>query len=213
MFNFGKKTIVNKEYKLSDYLKRLNASKEVRTDANKIKSIKISNVLKKETLNCLDDETYKYIVIFEIELKSKEIPMLFIKEVDKNSFLHTYFICRYEDKTASLIAYKDIANKISVDKYYYHDFEDDKYLELPFFNSIADIYKYLLSYVINMPSRISESPSEYIERVNNINKLSNKIKILSIKIEREVQPRKQFEHNEERRQYIKELEELKKVEE
>ena len=39
MFNFSSKTIVNKEYKVSDFLTQIKASKEVRVDAKKIKSI------------------------------------------------------------------------------------------------------------------------------------------------------------------------------
>ena len=53
MLSFSSKTLINREYKLSDFLKQINATKEVREDAKKVKAIYFQNVINSQTLNCL----------------------------------------------------------------------------------------------------------------------------------------------------------------
>ena len=92
MFNFSSKTIVNKEYKVSDFLTQIKASKEVRADAKRIKSIVFKNVISAETLNATFDKQYQNIYVIYLVLNERTVPKLFIEELDKNIEFHTYFV-------------------------------------------------------------------------------------------------------------------------
>lgn len=214
MFNFSSKTEVNKEYKLSDFLKQIKASKEVKDDAKKIKKIFFKNVLNNYTLNCEEDEKYKNIYVIEILLLTDSIPRLFLEELDKNINFHTYYIFKYEDEISTWIAYKEINRKTIVDKkYYIHDFHKDTLIELPIINNVKDAYREILAYEIGRPYRASESPEEYISRIKLIAKLEFQISKTEKAIQYETQPKKKFEYNARLRDYKKEYADLLKVEE
>ena len=68
MFDFSSKTYVNKEYKVSDFLRQINASKEIRRDAKVIQKIFFQNVINSETLNVDANSKYKDIYIIKIIL-------------------------------------------------------------------------------------------------------------------------------------------------
>ena len=56
MFNFSSKTYVGKEYKVSDFLTQINATKDVKEDSKKIKSIMFKNVINAQSLNAVEDQ-------------------------------------------------------------------------------------------------------------------------------------------------------------
>jgi hypothetical protein len=146
-------------------------------------------------------------------LKVKEIPKLFVEELDKNIAFHTYFIFKYGEETASMIAYKHIGLKVKIDnKYYMSDFKPRESIDVPMISSVKDMYKFILSYEIGIPSRGDELPDEYISRVKKINKLNFQISKTEKGIIYETQPKKKFEYNERLRRYKKELEELTRME-
>ena len=76
MLNFSSKTLINREYKLSDFLKQINATKEVREDAKKVKAIYFQNVINAQTLNCLENKKYQNIYVIRMELNTDIIPKL-----------------------------------------------------------------------------------------------------------------------------------------
>ena len=210
MFNFSSKTLVNKEYKLSDFLKQIKADKEVREDAKKIKKILFQNVITANSINTIEEKDYKNIYIIRLVLKCDTLPRLFIEELDKNIAFHTYFICEYNNKVCTLIAFKDVGNKIKIDtKYYSHGFRKDEFIEVPTLNKVSEAYKLMLEYQIGIKSRKVETPEEYISRVKAINKLEFQISKTEKGIQYETQPKKKFEYNERLRKYKKELQELK----
>lgn len=209
MFNFSSKTYVGKEYKISDFLTQINASKEIRDDAKKIKAIAFKNVINARSLNAVEDKEYQNIYVIHIELKERIIPRLFIEELDKNIAFHTYFIFEFHEETATMIAYKEIGTKVKVDnKYYVSDFRKPQMIDVPMINSVQDMYKFILGYEIGIKIRENESPSDYITRVKAINKLNFQISKTESGIIYETQPKKKFEYNERLRRYKKELEEL-----
>lgn len=214
MFNFSTKTLVNKEFKISDILKQIKASKEVKEDSKKINKIFLQNVINAKTLNLNDvEESFKEIYVFRLLLNVDKIPELFIKELDKSINFHTYFICEYDGFVSTLMAFKEInrITKIST-KYYKHPFQNESNIELPLINKVSDVYNILLSYETNNNLKNMETPNEFIERVNKINKLEFQISKTEKAIIYETQPKKKFEYNERLREYKKELSELKKVE-
>lgn len=212
MFNFSSKTIVNKEYKVSDFLKQINATKEIKSDAKIVKNIYFLNVINADSINVDEDSKYKNIYIIKMILLEERIPRLFVEALDKAINFHTYFLFEYENKIASLVAFKEITKQIKVDKYYGHGFEKDKTQELSRINSVADVYKNILAYEIEIKPRKEENPSEYISRVKAINKLEFQISKTEKGIQWETQPKKKFEYNERLRKYKAEYNELIKVE-
>ena len=213
MFKFSSKTIVDKEYKVSDFLKQINANKEVRNNAKKIKRIVFKNVINAISLNTIEDKEYKNIYVIYITLKEKEIPRLFVEELDKNIAFHTYFVFEYGKEISTMIAYKHIGLKVKIDsKYYISNFRHRESIDIPMISNVKDMYKFILSYEIGIQTRDNELPDEYISRVKKINKLNFQISKTEKGIIYETQPKKKFEYNERLRRYKKELEELMRME-
>jgi len=213
MFNFSSKTIVNKEYKVSDFLTQIKASKEVRADAKRIKSIVFKNVISAETLNATFDKQYQNIYVIYLVLNERTVPKLFIEELDKNIEFHTYFVFEYNKETASMIAFKEIGNKVKISSnYYISSFKEQQLVSIPMINSVKDMYTFILSHEIEILSREDESPSEYMTRVKAINRLNFQISKTEKAIIYETQPKKKFEYNERLRRYKRELDELMRME-
>jgi hypothetical protein len=213
MFNFSSKTYVGKEYKVTDFLTQIKASKEVKDDAKKIKSITFNNVINAQSLNTIEDKEYQNIYVIHLILKERSIPKLFIEELDKNIAFHTYFIFKYNNESATMIAFKEIGAKVKINsKYYISDFKIRQLIDVPMINSIKDMYKFILGHEIGIPSRDNETPEEFITRVKAINKLNFQISKTESAIVYETQPKKKFEYNERLRRYKKELEELLRME-
>ena len=71
MFNFSSKTLVNREYKVSDFLKQIKASKEVKEDAKKIDKIIFQNVINANSINVEEDSKYQNIYVIKLVLKTR----------------------------------------------------------------------------------------------------------------------------------------------
>lgn len=213
MFNFSSKTYSGKEYRVSDVLTQIKASKEVNEDSKKIKTIIFKNVINAQSLNSVEDKEYKNIYVIHIVLKERSVPKLFIEELDKNIEFHTYFKFEYNNESAAMIAYKEIGTKVKINsKYYISEFKVPEFVDVPMINSVKDMYKFILGHEIGIPSRNSETPNEYITRVKAINKLNFQISKTESGIIYETQPKKKFEYNERLRRYKIELEELMRME-
>jgi len=213
MFNFSSKTYVGKEYKLSDFLVQIKACKEVKEDAKKIKTITFKNVINAQSLNVIEDKEFQNIYVIHLELKERNIPKLFIEELDKNIAFHTYYIFEYNNESATMIANKEIGTKVKINsKYYISEFKVPEFVDVPMINSVKDMYKFILAYEIGITPRNSETPNEYITRVKAINKLNFQISKTESGIIYETQPKKKFEYNERLRRYKRELEELMRME-
>lgn len=213
MYNFSSKTFVGKEYKVSDFLTQIKASKEVKDDAKIIKNIIFKNVINAQSLNTTEDKEYQNIYVIQLSLKERTIPRLFIEELDKNIAFHTYFIFEYNDDFATMIAFKEINQKVKISsRYYLSDFKKRQAIDVPMISNVKDMYKFILSQEIGIPARSMESPNDYNTRVKAINKLNFQISKTESAIIYETQPKKKFEYNERLRKYKTELDELMRME-
>ena len=70
MFEFSSKTQLNRQFKLSDLFRQMNASREVKKDAAGIEKVTLTNVISPKTLNCGADREIKEIYVFEIDVSS-----------------------------------------------------------------------------------------------------------------------------------------------
>ena len=205
MFEFSSKTQVDRNFRLNDLFRQINASKEARKDAAVIEKIVLKNVLSPTTLNCSEDKEIKEIYVFEITASSQKVPELFIKELDNNIKLHTLFNVRYNEFELSMISYKSGTEK---GKYYATNWESEPDFPVPPVTSLSELYKYILSKFLKYPPFESETPGEYIKRYNQIIKLDFQIGKTQSAIVHESQSKRKFEYNARLKKYKDEREKL-----
>ena len=194
MFNFSSKTIVNKEMKAADVLRTIHADREAREDASCIKSIVLENVLKAETLNCEQDPEFKEIYVFEIQTNKDIVPSVFLKSLDLKVNFHTFYVIKSPNKTTCVICFKEIGKTNKLGKYYTKECLDDV-VDVPYISSVPEAYKFLYSFVLNVPYRESETPKELQGRINVIRKAEYDIEQLEKAIVYTAQPKKKFEYH------------------
>lgn len=210
MFEFSSKTQVNKEFKLKEILKMINADKSIKKDASCIDKITLSNVISEETLNIKSDNSCKEIYIFQIDLEEKRIPIEFIKSFDKVIELHTYFIFKYEKQFKEFCIYRHIENNlIKRGNTYEVNWKLEELKELPYFINIKEIYDNLILNLIDLKPNENEELSYFLERFNNIQRIKKEINALEKKAFKETQPKKKFDIG---REIRKEKEMLKALE-
>lgn len=192
MFQFSSRTEVNKQFKLSDLFKQMNASKEARKDAAAIEKVVLKNVLSPKTLYCEPDKEIKEIYVFEITVSSRYVPETFIKELDNSIKLHTLFNVLDGEYEISMISYKTGSSK---GKYFATNWEADDDFPVPLINNVPELYKFILSKFLKYPSFENESVGEYIKRYNKIIKLDFQINSTTIAIGKESQSKRKFEYN------------------
>lgn len=190
MFQFSSRTEVNKQFKLSDLFKQMNASKEARKDAAVIESIVLKNVLSPNTLYCEADKEIKEVYVFEITVSSRYVPETFIKELDNSIKLHTLFNVRDGGYELSMISYKIGSTK---GKYFSTNWEVDDDYPIPPVNSVPELYKFILSKFLKCPPFESETADEYIKRYNQLIKLDFQINSTTIAIGKDSQSKRKFE--------------------
>lgn len=195
MFELNSKSEVNKEFRVRDILKIIDADKEIKKEAKVIEKILLKNVITKDTFNIKSDDYCKEIYIFYIELSSRDIPINFIKNFDKAIELHTYFIFRYQEEIKELCIYRYIENKNIIRKaIFFSDWMKEKKeeKELPFCITVKEVYDNLIYNLLELKPRDKEELNDYIERYKSIKKLKKEIEVLQNKAFKEIQPKKKF---------------------
>ena len=205
MFKFSTKTVVDKQFKLNDIYKQIEADKEIKKDAACIEKITLTNVISPTTLNCEPDKTIKEIYVFEIIVSSRCVPETFIKKLDDSIKLHTLFNVRHEDYEISMLSYKLGTFK---GKYYQTNWENEDDMEVPLVNNVPELYKYILSKFLKYPPFEIETAEEYLKRYNQLVKLDFQISKTQAAIAHESQSKKKFEYNARLKGYIEERETL-----
>ncbi len=205
MFNFSSKTEVNKQFKLTDLYKQMNATKEVKQNALMISSIILKNVISPTTLNVRESSSMKEFYVFEISSKKREIPSIFIKELDKAIKIQTIFIIKNDEYEILYTKYK----KDKTSKYFESNWTTKKY-DLPLSVNVPDSYKYIISKTFIYPYFENETVEEYISRYLKLQKIDASIKKLEDLVKKEIQSKKRFEYNENLKQLIKEKDNLLK---
>lgn len=192
MFTFSSKTNVNKKFKMSELLKQVTATKEIRADASCIESVVLKNVISPATINCEIVLPIKEIYVLEITVKEQKVPELFIKALDNVIKLHTLFNVRYGEYELSMLSYKLGTMK---GKYYQTNWETEDDCETPIVGSVPDMYKFILSKFLKYPPFEEENVEDYIKRYNQLIKLDFQVSKTQAAIAHETQSKKKFEYN------------------
>lgn len=194
MFEFNSKTFVNKEFKLKEILKMINADKSIKNDASCIEKITLSNVVSEDTLNIKSDDLCKEIYIFQIDLEEKRIPIEFIKSFDKVIELHTYFIFKYEKQFKEFCIHRYIENNsIKRGDIYESTWKHEELKDLPYCLKIKEIYDNLVFDLVHLKPNENEELNCFLERFNSIQKIKKEISALEKKAFKETQPKKKFD--------------------
>lgn len=205
MFNFSTKTEVRKVLKLSDIFKQIGADKEIRKNAQSIKSLILNNVISKRTLNTDSESKYKEIYVFKIAVDDQNIPLEFIKKLDDSIKFPTLFILESNGMKSGYIAYKYGNNK---GKFYSTSWNNNPKYELPLVTSVDEIYKFIFSKFLKYEPKKNESVDDYLKRHLSLAKLDFQINSTQIAINKENQSKKKFEYNSRLKKYKDEREKL-----
>lgn len=198
MYKFSSKTEVNKKFKLSELFREIGANKKVIEDAKAVKSVALTNVLSKDTLNLDACDKVKEIYIFEIELSCSKVPQLFISVLDRHIRLHTVFRLVFDGKERCGVAYKTVGSgSVSISKYYFAEWKDiqDQQENLPIFYSIDDVYYDIITKTVGLSKREGEAIADYLARYDEITALTKEADKLERAILAEKQPNIVFDLN------------------
>ena len=198
MFNFSTKTLINKTFKIADLNKQIGASKECKEQEKIIESVTLKNIISPRTLNASEDKEIKEVYVFEIIMKERYIPEIFIREFDKNIKLMTLFLIKHEEYECGVMAYKKDKYK---DKYYATNWDDCTNYDIPLGSSVSETYKFILSKFLKYPFLGKESVDMYVKRNNQLAKLDFQIDKTEKAIRYEVQSKKRFEYNARLKEY------------
>ena len=211
MFDLSSKTKVDRRFRLAELYKMMAADKQVKESAKNILSIVLTNVLSQDTMNLPAGDKVKEIYIFNIELSSKEIPVLFISSLDKAINLHTVFVLSCGEDVMIYGCYKEKTPKgIKLGKYYSTEWaKPQPPVPLPLnVASMDEIYTAFIDELIPISANESETTTDFVARYDKIEKLKTAIAKKQRQVDNERQSKKRFELNDELRKLKKELKEL-----
>ena len=150
-------------------------------------------------------KTIKTVYVFEIIVKERIVPELFIKELDNSIKVHTLFNVRHEDYELSMLSYKNGTFK---GKYYQTNWENEEDMDVPLIYKVPELYKYILSKFLTYPPFETEEVEDYLKRYNQLQKLDFQISKTQSAIAWESQSKKRFEYNARLKKYKEERENL-----
>lgn len=209
MFELSSKTQVDKKFTMRELFKAMSADKSVKADAENISHIVLRNVLSEQTMNFTAKGDVKEIYFFELELKTRAIPALFISSLDKVVELHTVFILKFESEHMYYGAYKEYSERgMKVGRYYGTQWSAiDAPIALPLLaNSLDDVYMAIVETLIPIDAREGEQTNDFVARYDRINKLKVDIAKKQKQVDTERQSKRRFELNDELKELKKELE-------
>lgn len=210
MYEFSSKTKVDQKFKLSDLLKLIHASKEIKQEATNIESVQMTNAISQQTTGLEPSDEVNEIYIFEITLNNESVPINFIKELDKTIQFQVLYKIVCKDKVKWLSGPKNIVDgKVSQSKHFETEWEAETKRELPLTNSLTEIYKQILIQLTNLQFRPNERIKEWEQRYTNIEHLKKEFEKTDKLAKAETQPKKKFAYNDKLREIYQKIRELK----
>lgn len=197
MKGFSSKTQLNNQFKLSDLARNLSMNREEKEEFKQVESITLAHALNTETTGLKTTDNIELIYIFQITLKTKNIPLKFLRALDKKTKTHTVFEIHDSDKYHYIMANKKISDSTTVGDYTIREINEEwSFPESEQFNTLEDIYITLLAFVLNLHKRLGESVNEIVERRKKITELEKNVVKLERKKNNENQFNKKVELNE-----------------
>ncbi|MBR1431831.1 DUF4391 domain-containing protein [Ruminococcus sp.] len=205
---FGKLVPKNKFYDKLTIDKKLE-----RSFIDQINSIRWAHKLSADTLNVEKGGIVEEVEVFLIKLKTSELDLNVLRQMDKELHYHLIFILEYDGQYQLWTAYKEESTNTAfkVGNYYHTDWvtEDTFSLRIDGLN-MDTVYENLVRQIAGdtLAQENSESLKETVERQAAREKLTKDIEKLRAKIRKEKQFNRQVELNKQLKALLKQLEEL-----
>ena len=214
MFGLPEATYFGKLVPKNKFYDKLSIDKKLeRSFIDQINSIRWAHKLSADTLNVSKGSTVDEIEVFHIKLKTSELDLNVLRQMDKQLHYHLIFILEYEEQYQLWTGYKEesVNTAFKVGNYYHTDWvtEDSFSLRIDGLN-MDNIYENLVRQIAGneLVKENDESLKETVERKAEREKLEKEIERLRAKVRKEKQFNRQIEFNTELKKLQKQLEEL-----
>lgn len=209
MFIYNDKTIVNKDFKMSSLLKTIKADKMIKSDAQVVSKVVLTNALSPDSTNLEASENVKEIYIMDIVLNNTIVPTKFIDALNKYINFQILFRLRYGSEIKYITSLKVFTeDKTKVLKTCESDWQEENKEEFPTTSKLENVFKAMVSYITKIKFRQDETFEEYTDRTNQIKKHKTEIEKLTKTRDAEKQPNTKMAINSQIKELKRELEQL-----
>ena len=209
MYKFNDKTLVNKQFKLTELFKLVKANKEIKAEASNVLNISLARVLSEQTIFLEPCDYVKEIYIFKVELASTQVPYKFIDLLDRQIKFETVFVFCYENEFLYYASIKNFESDcIKITKTFQTNWIEKLENNFPITNKLDEVYKDIIATISCLKFHKNESYAEYVNRYVEINKLKKQIEKLTKTRDAEKQPNTKMAINSQIKELKRELEQL-----
>ena len=214
MFGLPESTYFGKLVPKNKFYEELSVDNKLeRSFIDQINSIRWGHKLSSDTLNVEKGNTVKEVEVFFIKLKTSELDVNVLRQMDKELHYHLIFVLEYEERYQLWTSYKEESTNTAfkVGNYYYTGWvtEEDFCLQIDGLN-MDTVYENLVRQIAGdtLSNEKSESLKESVERQNEREKLEKEIEKIRAKVRKEKQFNRQVELNKQLKALLKQLEEI-----
>ena len=214
MFGLPETTYFDRNVPKNKFYEKLDIDKKLeRSFIDQISSIRWLHKLSADTLNVEKGSIVDEVEVFLIKLKTSELDLNVLRQMDKQLHYHLIFILEAEDQYQIWTGYKEESTNTAfkVGNYYHTDLvsEDSFTLRIDGLN-MDTVYENLVRQIAGneLAKENNESLKETVERQTEREKLEKEIEKLRAKIRKEKQFNRQVEMNKQLKKLLKGLEEL-----
>lgn len=200
-----KQTVVDKFIPKSKFFSKAKTDSKTKQEfADKIQKITWSHKLSEKTINLPKTPAVEEIQIFEILLKTREIPKKIIKIIQCSIPYPILFVLRHKEDISYAISLKSGA----IDTIYNINWGESKQIEFTG-TSLELLYQNLIKQFVTSVNTTDKQFNQVIDLDQQIQNLSQSIVRLESKIKKEVQFNKKVELNSQLNKLKKQIKELK----
>ena len=214
MFGLPESTYFGKLVPKTKFYDKLSIDRKLeRSFIDQIASIRWVHKLSADTLNVEQGSTVQEVEVFHIKLKTTEIDLNILRQMDKQLHYHLIFLLEYEGAYQLWTSYKEesVTTAFRVGNYYHTDWVTEDAFSLVIDGLNMDtVYENLVRQIAGdvLAQENAESLKETVERQAAREKLEKEIAKLRAKVRNEKQFNRQVELNTELKRLRKELEKL-----
>ena len=214
MFNLPQTTYFGKLIPKTKFYDKLTIDKKLeRSFIDQITSIRWVHKLSADTLNVEKGSTVQEVEVFLVKLKTPELDINVLKQMDRQLPYHLIFILAFDGKIQVWTSYKEETTNsaFKVGSYYHTDWVTEETFSLRIEGLNMDtIYESLVRQIAGetLAKEKDESLKETVERQAAREKLEKEIEKLRKKIRNEKQFNRQVEMNKQLKILIKQLGDL-----
>ena len=214
MFGLPESTYFGKLVPKTKFYDKLSIDRKLeRSFIDQIASIRWVHKLSADTLNVEQGGIVQEVEVFLIKLKTTEIDLNILRQMDRQLHYHLIFLLEYEGEYQLWTGYKEesVNTAFKVGNYYHTDWVTEDAFSLAIDGLNMDtVYENLVRQIAGnvLAQENAESLKETVERQAAREKLEKEIAKLRAKVRKEKQFNRQVELNAQLKQLIKKLEDI-----